>query len=106
MIKKKKKKDGKTYTLVPALSIFCRKLMKAKEKLRDLQGLIAAIESMPEGEKFADVSQNSCVGQRPARGQQAMLMEATATEEGGREGGNAAVSEGEVPPGVTADSPG
>ena len=80
--------------------------MKAKDKLRDLQGLIAAIESMPEGEKFTDVSQNSNPGQRAIRGQQPRLTEAAATEEvGGGEGGHASVSEGEVPPRLsTGDS--
>ena len=79
--------------------------MKAKDKLRDLQGLIAAIECMPEGEKFPDVSQNSSVGQHPPRGAQARVTDGAAAEEGAPEGGNASVSEGEVPPGLSsADS--
>ena len=39
----------------------CRKLMKAKEKLQDFQGLIAAIEAMPDGTTQGDLSQNSSV---------------------------------------------
>jgi hypothetical protein len=62
--------------------------MKAKEKLQDLQGLIAAIEAMPDGSTLGDLSQNSNVRMRGAEGpglEEMLGGEATAS-----------VSEGEV----------
>jgi hypothetical protein len=42
--------------------------MKAKEKLQDLQGLITAIEAMPDGSTLGDLSQNSNVRMRGEEG--------------------------------------
>ena len=71
--------------------------MKAKDKLRDLQSLIAAIESMPEGETLGDMSQNSSTRPRQTRDPVTRTLQATQTDDGVGEGGNASVSEGEVP---------
>lgn len=77
--------------------------MKAKDKLRDLQGLIAAIESMPDGEKMADIAQSGAPAQRPARGPQGRAIEAAPAEDGMGEAGNASVSDGEIPSALSLD---